>query len=75
MAGQGVLTKSTSWTKPVRPSKLLRMLVGREQRKDADGGGEHDHGVTSWRGRPASAATTRPSHSGSGAESRSEVEP
>ena len=45
--------------------------VGRPRTEEnPDGRGEQDHEVASWFGRPASAVTSRPSHSGSGGASK-----
>ena len=69
MAGQEVLAEA--FLDQAREAvEALAHVGGPRAEEDPDGRGEHDHGVASWRGRPASAATTRPSHSGSGGASK-----
>ena len=50
--------------------EALAHVGGPGAEEGADGRGEHDHGFASPAARPAIAATTRPSHSGSGGESK-----
>ncbi len=69
MAGQGVLPEA-SLNQPAEAIEALAQVGGPRAEKDSDGRGEHDHGVASLGGRPASAATMRHSHSGSGTVSR-----
>ncbi len=69
MAGQEVLAEAFL-DQPRETVEALAHVCGSSTEEDADGRGEHDHGVASRPGRPASAATTRPSHSGSGGESK-----
>src|SRR5271157_5351461 len=69
MAGQEVLAEAFL-DQPREAIEALAHVSGPGAEKNAHGRGEYDHGVASRPGRPASAATTRPSHSGSGGESK-----